>query len=266
MEDIRQTWSEDASDVYQRIAAIAVPHRAEQIAALLMLLPFGTEDQFRVVELGCGEGRLAAAILEAFPQATVTALDGSESMLAATGARLAGYGERFEIEQFDLLRDDWWHHLDGAGAVVSSLAVHHLDGPGKQRFYAAARQRIAAPGALLIADVIQPAHSRANEYYAQLYDQLARQRSIELTGSDGYYQDFLTENWNMFRYPDDDWDKPSRIFEHLRWLDEAGFDQVDCFWMLAGHAIYGGYTGDESISGEGLKYERALEIATDAIR
>lgn len=266
MEDIRQTWSEDASDVYQRIAAIAVPHRAEQIAALLMLLPFGTEDQFRVVELGCGEGRLAAAILEAFPHATVTALDGSESMLAATGARLAGYGERFEIEQFDLLRDDWWHHLDGAGAVVSSLAVHHLDGPGKQRFYAAARQRIAAPGALLIADVIQPAHSRANEYYAQLYDQLARQRSIELTGSDGYYQDFLTENWNMFRYPDDDWDKPSRIFEHLRWLDEAGFDQVDCFWMLAGHAIYGGYTGDESISGEGLKYERALEIATDAIR
>ena len=266
MEDIRQTWSEDASDVYQRIAAIAVPHRAEQIAALLMLLPFGTEDQFRVVELGCGEGRLAAAILEAFPQATVTALDGSESMLAATGARLAGYGERFEIEQFDLLRDDWWHHLDGAGAVVSSLAVHHLDGPVKQRFYAAARQRIAAPGALLIADVIQPAHSRANEYYAQLYDQLARQRSIELTGSDGYYQDFLTENWNMFRYPDDDWDKPSRIFEHLRWLDEAGFDQVDCFWMLAGHAIYGGYTGDESISGEGLKYERALEIATDAIR
>ena len=27
----------------------------------------------------------------------------------------------------------------------------------------------------------------------------------------------------------------------LRWLEEAGFSSVDCFWMRAGHAVYGGY-------------------------
>ncbi len=44
MSEPRVTWSEEATDTYQRIAAIAVPHRAEQIAAMLMLLPFNVDD------------------------------------------------------------------------------------------------------------------------------------------------------------------------------------------------------------------------------
>jgi len=34
---------------------------------------------------------------------------------------------------------------------------------------------------------------------------------------------------------------PYRVFDQLKWLEEAGFSAVDCFWMRAGHAIYGGY-------------------------
>ena len=34
---------------------------------------------------------------------------------------------------------------------------------------------------------------------------------------------------------------PYRVFDQLKWLEEAGFSVVDCFWMRAGHAIYGGY-------------------------
>ena len=29
--------------------------------------------------------------------------------------------------------------------------------------------------------------------------------------------------------------------DQLDWLREAGLSTVDCFWMQAGHAIYGGY-------------------------
>jgi hypothetical protein len=35
-------------------------------------------------------------------------------------------------------------------------------------------------------------------------------------------------------------DKPSRLSDQFRWLEEAGFAEVDVFWMQAGHAIYGG--------------------------
>jgi cyclopropane fatty-acyl-phospholipid synthase-like methyltransferase len=130
-------WSEDDSRLYQELARIAVPERAEQIATLLTLLPFGVDDTAHVVELGCGEGRLSLAVLAAYPRATVLALDGSEEMRAATALRLQSFDGRARIELFDLASEDWWPLLADADAVVSSLAVHHLDGPGKQRLFAA---------------------------------------------------------------------------------------------------------------------------------
>ena len=265
MSDERITWSEEASDTYQRIAAIAVPHRAEQIAMLLSLLPYGVDDSFKVVELGSGEGRLAAAVLEAYSNASMIALDGSDSMRATTAARIERFDGRYQVAPFDLLREGWLDHLDGAGAVLSSLVVHHLDHESKQQLFRTVRERMAAPGALLIADIVLPQNARVNEAFAGAYDDTAWNQSMVLAGSDAYYQDFLAEQWNFFRYPDeDDWDKPSPLFHQLQWLAEAGFDTADCFWLQAGHAIYGGYTGAPSVV-TGLTYSRALEIARRAV-
>ena len=50
---------------------------------------------------------------------------------------------------------------------------------------------------------------------------------------------FQHDQWNFYRYPDP-MDKPSGVTEHLRWLEEAGFIDVDVYWLKAGHAIYGG--------------------------
>ncbi len=264
MSDQRVTWSEEASGTYQRIAAIAVPYRAEQIAALLMLLPFDVNESFHAVELGSGEGRLAGALLEAFPRATVTGLDGSEAMRETSRHRLAKHGNRFRVSSFNLLDDAWWPELDGAQAVLSSLVVHHLDGAGKQTLFREVRQRCATPATLLIADLVLPAHPRAQTLYANLYDRAARARSQELVGSDAYFQAFVDEEWNFFRYPDeDDWDKPSGLHEQLRWLTAVGYPIADCFWLQAGHAIYGGYT-DAAAPNNGLTWERAMEIATAA--
>jgi hypothetical protein len=45
----------------------------------------------------------------------------------------------------------------------------------------------------------------------------------------------------MYRYPDQDGiDKPSRLLDQLKWLEQAGFADVDVFWMQAGHALFGG--------------------------
>jgi hypothetical protein len=40
-------WSEADSQLYQGQASIAVPRRAEQLATILTLLPFGPEDSQR---------------------------------------------------------------------------------------------------------------------------------------------------------------------------------------------------------------------------
>ena len=80
MNDAPNTWTEENSQLCHEIAPVVVPARAEQVAALLLLLPFGQHEPFRAVELGCGAGALSSALLDCFPNASVLALDGSPAM------------------------------------------------------------------------------------------------------------------------------------------------------------------------------------------
>lgn len=265
MSEHRATWSEEASEAYRSLADVAVPNRDEQLATLLALLPFGRDDEFRAVELGSGQGILSASILEAYPRASILSLDGSETMREQTMGRLAAYGDRGSTAPFDLLTDNWLNHLQGADVVVSSLVIHHLDDEGKRRLYRKIQDRLSDRGVLLIADLVEPKHSEVLEFFADTYQREACRQSWELTGSDDLYEAFVAEEWNHFRFPDTEVDRPSYLFEQLRWLDEAGFQVVDAFWMRAGHAIYGGYQSAALVDGERLGFEEALSVARRAL-
>ena len=95
-------WTEDASRTFLSIASAAVPRRHEQMATLLALIPFQRAEPFRILELGAGDGRLAAALLELFPRATVLALDGSPLMRAAATKRMEPFADRARVAPFAL--------------------------------------------------------------------------------------------------------------------------------------------------------------------
>lgn len=47
--------------------------------------------------------------------------------------------------------------------------------------------------------------------------------------------------WNSFTLTEPDpIDKMSPLYSQLTWLDRAGFAGIDVYWLLAGHAIFGG--------------------------
>jgi len=255
-------WTQSDSELYRQLSAIAVPARAEQLATLLTLIPFAEDDSFKVVELASGEGHLSAAILEAFPDATVLSLDFEETMRETTSKRLSAYDGRFSIGAFDMLTDDWFDLLNGADLVISSLCIHHLDSEGKKGLFEAVQSRLSDKGAFLIADLVLPKNAQARELFATTWDSVAESASIQTTLSRDVFQLFVDEQWNYYRYPDD-FDKPSPVYEQLTWLDDAGFDVVDVFWMQAGHAIYGGYKNSGDM---GLKFENCLSIAQKILK
>jgi tRNA (cmo5U34)-methyltransferase len=99
-------------------------------------------------------------------------------------------------------------------------------------------------GALLLADLVQPANQRTADFFAHQYDKIVREQSLELRGDLSGFEEFQQQQWNYFRYDygkPDLYDKPSLLSAQLRWLQEVLFSTVDCYWMRAGHAIYGGY-------------------------
>lgn len=258
------TWSEDNSRIYREIAAVAVPRRDEQIAALLTLAPMKADAKSMIVELGCGEGLLGHALLAAFPSARYLGLDGSESMRAASAERLRPFGSRAQVAAFDLPDPSWLPFADGADLIVSSLCVHHLDGTGKQALFRGLAPRLSRRGALLLADLVDPPTAPANELFAETWYETVALQSRARVGDDSLAETFLEEAWNHYRTPDPV-DRPSRLFDQLVWLRDAGFALVDCFWLNAGHAIYGGYKTSDASAIEPGRYRRNLAIARDVL-
>jgi len=97
-------------------------------------------------------------------------------------------------------------------------------------------------GVFLIADIIDPVHPQSKKLAAEAYDEIVLARSLKIDGDTQAFDFFDREGWNIFRYLDpDDIDKPSSLYDQLQWLEQAGFRDVDVFWMQAGHAIFGGW-------------------------
>jgi tRNA (cmo5U34)-methyltransferase len=256
-------WTEQDSATFRDIASVAVPRRAEMMAAILALVPFGAGESFKVVEIGAGDGRLGAALLDGFPKATLLALDGSESMRARASRLLRPFGSRAAVRSFDLATLDWWDVMRGADVVVSSLCLHHLNDAKKQYVFRAAAERLPARGALLIADLVEAQHPSVRRLFEESWDAAAREQA-EASGALERLDAFHTHQWNHFRSPDPA-DHPSPLFFQLVWLKHAGFAVADCFWAAAGHAVYGGFkTADVSVR-DPLAYSAALDAVVRAL-
>jgi tRNA (cmo5U34)-methyltransferase len=240
MDESASQWSEENSQTFIEYGQYFVPAREQQLDTICLLIP-PRKNPFNVVELCCGEGRLAGAILERHPASTVFGYDGSLEMMRAAQQRLANYGERFRAQQFNLADGGWRNAAPLAHAVVSSLAIHHLDGRQKQMLFDDVYAMLAPGGVFIVADVILPAHRQGWQVAATAWDQAVQEQALALDGHLRAFAEFQKLGWNMYRTElPDDIDKPSSLFEQLTWLEAAGFVAVDVYWMRAGHAIYGG--------------------------
>ena len=237
----RNKWDEKLSKEFIDFGRFFVPYRDQQIEIIVDLLPF-TDHPIHVVELCCGEGFLAEKILKSNSKTSITGFDGSMEMLNQAVKRLTEFGDRFKPVLFNLADSDWRRMDKPVHAVVSSLAIHHLDGKEKVSLFKDVFKMLVPGGGFLIADIIDPVHPRSRELAAKTYDQVVERRSIALEGNKSAFKFFQREGWNIFHYLDpEDIDKPSPILVQLQWLVAANFEQVDVFWLFAGHAIFGGW-------------------------
>jgi trans-aconitate 2-methyltransferase len=88
--------------------------------AVLDRLPLAGDE--RVLDAGCGSGRVTEQLLERLPHGRVVALDGSPSMIEAARERLARFGDRVEYVVADLGRP---LPIEGAVDAVLSTATFH---------------------------------------------------------------------------------------------------------------------------------------------
>jgi tRNA (cmo5U34)-methyltransferase len=182
-----------------------IPHRTEGETVLLELLPDRVE---RVLDLGCGDGRLLALVLESRPEAGGVAVDFSPPMLQRARERFAGV-RGVELREHDLalpLPD-----LGSFDLVVSSLAIHHLEDARKRELYGE------------VFGLLEPGGRFSNLEHVSSPTEALHLEYLEIA-----------------RVPEDPSNRLLDVETQLGWLRELGFAHVDCFWKWRELALLSG--------------------------
>lgn len=235
------SWNEIDSQDFLKTGDYYVPERELQLAIIADLVA-STPGPDYLVELCCGGGLLTCTLLDRFPQARMYAFDGSPTMLEATRHLAGSHTERLTTQLFDLAATGWRALLFQASAVVSSLAVHHLDGPGKQLLFRDIAAILRPGGLFVLADLVEPVSPVGKKIAGRMWDDAVREVSLTRDGNLAAYEHFRQDEWNYHNQPQpaDSIDQPSSLLDQLDWLRAAGFEAVDIHWMRAGHAIMSG--------------------------
>ena len=185
-----------------------IPHRTEGEQVLVEILPTGVR---RVLDLGCGDGKLLALVLQARPQAEGIGIDFSPTMLQGARERFAARPNVTIIEH-DL--DNPLPEVGRFDAVVSSFSIHHCEHARKRSLYEDVFQRLKPGGVFCnlehVASPTPKLHAR-----------------------------FL----NAIGYTPASEDPSNKLLEvetQLGWLRSIGFEDVDCYWKWLELAVLAG--------------------------
>lgn len=191
------------------------------------------------LDLGCGDGILAAAILEKYPRARGTLVDFSMPMLQAALTNLQAYSSSIHVSSVDYTDPAWFDVVSSRApfdAIVSGFSIHHQPDQIKRQVYAD------------IYDLLLPGGTFVNVEHVSS----ASERSESL--SDDYFIDSLwasqltegksqTRSQVAYAYHNRE-DKVANILapveEQCDWLHTIGFEDVDCFFKIFELAVFGG--------------------------
>ena len=147
-----------------------------------------------ILDLGTGTGGTLAQVLARHPSARTIGIDENDDMLDAARTRLSDY--QLDLRVADLLDPLPVGPFD---LVVSALAIHHLDGPGKAVLFGRIANVLRPGGRFVLGDVVlMPGEAPPAP---------------------------------------DEHDKPSLVSDQVQWLEDAGL-AVSVVWQADDLAVF----------------------------
>lgn len=198
------TWKDDdkVEEYVGRVGRLAARRAGE--VELVEALPPTVE---RVLDLGCGDGRLISLVLEARPRVSeAIGVDSSPPMIKLARQRFTG-DRRVVIQEHDLQRE--LPALGSFDVIVSGFAIHHLAHERKRQLFGEIANALQPGGVFANLEVVQCATPELHEEF---------NRRIERPAGDP--EDVL-----------------ARVEPQLEWMRGAGLVHVDCYWRWRGFAL-----------------------------
>jgi tRNA (cmo5U34)-methyltransferase len=203
---------------YDALRRQLVPPFAAFYGTAIEALSLAARPPRRVLDLGAGTGLLSRFVREAFPQAELVLLDGAPAMLDEARATLAAPAEFVLGELREELPDGEFD------AVVSALAIHHLEDTEKRALFARVHRALVPGGVFVNAEQVAAPSAPLEASYRAWH----REASKALGASDGEWT--AAEERMSF-------DRLATVDDQLAWLADAGFAPVDCLFKRYGFAV-----------------------------
>jgi SAM-dependent methyltransferase len=205
------TW-DDPAKAHEYLGRIGRSEpRAAGESALREVLP---RHATSVLDLGGGDGRLAALVLDACADVTsALVVDVSPPMLAAAQRRFAD-DPRVTVARWDLATPV--EPLGRFDVVVSGFAIHHLEDDRKRALYGEVARQLEPGGVFANLEIVA---SPTPELHAEFRRAIGREA-------------------------DDPEDRLASVEVQLQWMREAGLAHVDCMWKWRGFALLVGRVTD----------------------
>ncbi len=222
MTDAVQIFAEHAAE-YHALRRRLVPGLDALYGTAAELLALRGGPLARVLDLGAGTGLLSAHIAERHPEVGLLLLDGAASMLVQ--AR-----QQFAPREIDVLVQDLRDPLPEGpfDAVVSALAIHHLEDDAKRDLDARVLAVLRPGGVFVNAEQVRGPTAWLEE----------RQREGWLAACrrEGASEPELAQALARMVA-----DRHTDTETQLGWLREAGFEDVDCFYRRWHFAVVAGW-------------------------
>jgi tRNA (cmo5U34)-methyltransferase len=188
--------------------------RREQLDILASVIAAGYRRGSRILNLGCGTGKLEQLILAHLPEARFTSVDRSAPMIEVARARLKRYSTQIAFVQQDLSQVAGTR-LPGRPFqfIVSVNVIHELPHMAKRQLFQFCRRNITKTGTLLVIDRIAIERRRLHSAYDAVLRRLQR--------LNGNASGELSSHFAAPGAPDHE--RPATLEQYLTWLRRAGF-------------------------------------------
>jgi len=188
----------------------------------------------RFLDIGAGAGAMSELMLRTAGEGSEphgVLVDFSEPMLARAAANLTAYAGRWQAVTGDLNGPGWRDALPCGryDAVVSGLAIHHLPPERKPALFAEILELLEPGGMFVNMDYVA-----IDGPLRGLFDEQMLANAVRAERDSGG-----TRPEHEVDLEDDD-DRPDTVEDQLRWLRDAGFEQVEVHFKWAEAAVFGG--------------------------
>jgi tRNA (cmo5U34)-methyltransferase len=172
----------------------------------------------RILDLGAGTGLYSSFVRESYPDVELVLLDGAPAMLELAKSAISEPATFFVADLNDLLPDGKFD------AVISALAIHHLEDVDKRALFARVHDALEHGGLFINAEQVSGPSEALDAHYGKWH----RASSMKLGAS---ADEWAAAEARMA------FDHCSTVGEQLTWLKEAGFSEVDCLFKHYGFAV-----------------------------